>query len=333
MLRIGWLVAVILCAAAYAQAKRPVIVVAGDGSGQFRTVQEAVDAAQASTGAGVRIEIKPGIYRQVLTIKAKGVALRGMGVRPEDVVLVYANSAKDAGGTSKSASTTVTGDDFRAENLTFANDFEKTHGRVEEGSQAVALLVTGDREVFRRVRFLGYQDTLYANSKTCHAIGETGPCRASRQYYSDCYIEGHVDFIFGDAKAVFDRCKIHAMAHSVVTITAQSRVRPEEDSGYVFRDCTVTAEAGAKDILLGRPWRAYSTVIWIGTDFKAPVDAKGWAEWDGRLATSDYEEYGSKGLPGDLKVRLGKHQPAEEDQSRYATKSWLAGADGWNPQV
>jgi len=76
-------------------------------------------------------------------------------------------------------------------------------------------------------------------------------CRASRQYFSDCYIAGHVDFIFGDAKAAFDHCEIHAMAHPIVTITAQSRLRPEEDSGYLFRDCTVTAEIGADDILLG----------------------------------------------------------------------------------
>jgi len=161
----------------------------------------------------------------------------------------------------------------------------------------VALRVTGDREIFRHVRLLGYQDTLYADSKTCHSTGETGTCRASRQYFGDCTIEGHVDFIFGDAKAVFERCEIHGMAHSMVTITAQSRVRPDEDSGYLFRDCTVTAEAGAAEILLGRPWRETSTVVFLNTDFKAPLDPKGWLEWGGRLKTSDYAEYGSHGLP------------------------------------
>jgi pectinesterase len=305
------------------------LTVAADGSGQFKTVQQAVDAAP---GGNVRIEIKPGEYRQVVAIAASGVELRGLGKRPEDVVLVYDNSAGTAGGTGKSGTVTVTGGDFYAENLTIANDFERLHGRTNEGSQAVALHVTGDREVFRHVRLLGYQDTLYADSKTCHAQGDAGPCRASRQYYADCYIEGHVDFIFGDAKAVFDRCEIHGMAHSMVTITAQSRVRPEEDSGYVFRDCTVTADAGAADILLGRPWRAYSTVVFLNTDFKAPLDSAGWMEWGGRLATSDYAEFNSHGSAGDLSRRLAPSKQLNASESaKYTVKSWLAGLDGWDP--
>jgi pectin methylesterase-like acyl-CoA thioesterase len=262
------------------------------------------------------------------------VELRGMGKRPEDVVLVYDNSAAAAGGTGKSGTITVTGDDFRAENLTIVNDFEKRHERTNEGSQAVALRVSGDREILRHVRLLGYQDTLYADSKTCHAAGEAGVCNAARQYFSDCYIEGHVDFIFGDAKAVFDHCEIHGMAHSMVTITAQSRLRPEEDSGYLFRDCTVTAEAGAQDILLGRPWRDYSTVVFLNTNFKAPLDPKGWLEWGGRLKTSDYKEYGSHGLAGDTAQRVApSRQLTASEAAKDTTKAWLSGTDGWNPEA
>jgi len=324
--------------AATVQAKSPAVaaakktlVVASDGTGQFKTVQEAVDA---SPDGNVRIEIKPGEYRQVLSIKADGVELRGLGKRPEDVVLVYDNSAGTAGGTGKSGSVSVSGDDFRAQNLTIANDFEKRHGRTEQGSQAVALLLTGDRAILRQVRLLGYQDTLYASSKSCHAADETGSCHASRQYFADCYIEGHVDFIFGDAKAVFDRCEIHGMAHSMVTITAQSRPRPEEDSGYLFRDCTVTAEAGAQNILLGRPWRDYSTVVFLNTDFKVPLDSKGWLEWGGRLKTSDYEEFGSHGLAGDVTERVApSRQLTAAEAAKDTIKAWLAGADGWNPEA
>jgi pectin methylesterase-like acyl-CoA thioesterase len=307
------------------------LVVASDGSGQFKTVQEAVDAAAQGN---VRIEIKAGEYRQVVAITANGVELRGLGKRPEDVVLVYDNSAASAGGTGRSGTVTVTGDDFHAENLTIANDFEKRHERTEQGSQAVALRVSGDREIFRHVRLLGYQDTLYADSKTCHSTGETGTCRASRQYFGDCTIEGHVDFIFGDAKAVFERCEIHGMAHSMVTITAQSRVRPEEDSGYLFRDCTVTAEAGAAEILLGRPWRETSTVVFLNTDFKAPLDPKGWLEWGGRLKTSDYAEYGSHGLAGDVTQRIApSRQLTAAEAAKDTTRAWLAGADGWDPEA
>jgi pectinesterase len=311
-------------------AAKRVLIVAADGSGDFKTVQQAVDAA---ANGDVRIEIKPGEYREVVTIAANHVELRGLGKAPQDVVLVYDNDHTSRGGTGKSASVTVSGDDFTAENLTIANDFEKHHARSEEGSQAVALHVTGDRDAFRHVRLLGYQDTLYADSKTCHAA-EAGACRASRQYFSDCYVEGHVDFIFGDAKAAFERCEIHAMAHSMVTITAQSKMRPEENSGYLFRDCTVTAEAGANDILLGRPWRDYSTVMFVNTDFKAPLDPKGWLEWGGRLKTSAYAEFGSTGKAGDLRQRNEpSRQLSRAEAARLTVQTWLAGTDGWNPQT
>ncbi len=101
---------------------------------------------------------------------------------------------------SKSGSVTVTGDDFEADNLTFENTWERENARLDEGSQAVALLMTGDRGVFLQDRFLGYQDTLYASSNRCKGTAAEQPCQASRQFYKDCYIEGHVDFVFGDAK-------------------------------------------------------------------------------------------------------------------------------------
>jgi pectinesterase len=253
------------------------LVVAADGSGQFKTVQEAVDSAP---DGNIRINIKPGEYRALIHVTTNGVELRGLGKTPQDTVLVYDNSAGTPGpdgrqlGTGRSGTITVSGDDFHAENLTIANDFEKRHTRTNEGSQAVALHITGDREIFRKVRFLGFQDTLYADSKLCHtpptppgsnaspnaspndspnASSNTGAagapatgaaasgsgseaCYAARQHYSDCYIEGHVDFIFGDARAVFDHCEIHTLPHVMDTLTAQSRLRPSEDSGYVFRN-------------------------------------------------------------------------------------------------
>jgi pectin methylesterase-like acyl-CoA thioesterase len=293
-------------------------------------VQEAVDSAP---DGNIRINIKPGEYRNLITVSTNGVELRGLGKTPQDVVLVYDNSAATAGGTGKSGTIMVTGDDFHAENLTIANDFEKRHERTNQGSQAVALHITGDREIFRHVRFLGFQDTLYADSKLCHTPGDGTTCHAARQYYADCYIEGHVDFIFGDAKAVFDRCEIHTLPHVMDTITAQSRLRPEEDSGYVFRDCTVTGAEGSQDILLGRPWRAYSTVIFLNTDFKAPLDPAGWKEWGTALATSDYAEYNSHGMAGDVTKRIApSKQLTAADIAKYSTKAWLAGTDNWDPE-
>src|SRR5262249_18535357 len=126
-------------------------------------------------------------------------------------VVVADRSAGTAGGTLESATVNVLAGDFRAENLSFVNDFNRTHPQPPQGSQALALLVRGDRAIFKNVRLLGHQDTLYAGSTEC-----TGqPCLAARQYFDHCYIEGNVDFIFGDANAVFDHCIIRSNAHSV----------------------------------------------------------------------------------------------------------------------
>ena len=327
MMRIA-LVLALACGAAFAAPKKTVTV-ASDGSGDFRDVQSAVDA---SPSGNVVIRIKPGVYKQLLRIAAPGVELRGLGTKSEDVVLTFGNSHAMAGGTTASASTTVSGDDFYAENLTFDNSFSRDQPHATGDTQAVALLSLGDRQVYRHIRLIGAQDTLYANSKTCHSTEEIAaakPCRAARQYFSDCYIEGHVDFIFGDAKAIFDHCEIHAIPHQLVTLTAQSKVYPAEDSGYLFLDCTVTGDAAATNILLGRPWRDYSTVYFVNTDFKAKLNPEGWAEWGGRLKTSTYAEYDSHGLSGDVKERIAGTRVLSTDEAKKLTvKSWL---EDWNP--
>ncbi len=146
------------------------------------------------------------------------------------------------------------------------------------------------------------------------------------------YIEGHVDFIFGDAKAAFKNCEIHALAHSMDTLTAQSKVYPAEDSGYLFLDCTVTGEEGATNILLGRPWRTYSTAVFVNTDFKARLNPAGWQEWGGKIPTSFYAEYKSHGEAGDVSQRLaGTHVLTDEEAKKYTVKDWLSGKDGWDP--
>ena len=328
-------VLVMLGAAVQAQAAgRKVETVAATGKADFKTVQEAVDAAPAGD---VVIRIAPGEYRQKLHITAPNVELRGMGKEPADTVLVWDDSHTSANGTGASASVTASGDGFRVENLTITNDFEARHARTNEGSQAVALRVTADRAVFEKVRLIGYQDTLYADSKTCHepgAVQANAVCHASRQYFHDCYIEGHVDFIFGDAKAVFDHCELHGLAFSNVMLTAQSKVFPNEDSGYYFLHCKVTAApmpAGQiRSLILGRPWRAYATVFFVDTDFQAQIDAAGWNEWADKLKTATYGEYGSHG-PG---ANLGSRWPGAKvvtasEAKEMTVEKLLGGVDGW----
>jgi pectin methylesterase-like acyl-CoA thioesterase len=312
-----------LCLCFYGSLATATVTVAADGSAQFKSVGEAL----ASGAEDIRI--RPGTYKELLNIGRAGVHLRGLGARPEDVVLTYDLSAGTGGGTTKSASITVSGDDFYAENLTIENSFSRSRPLTQEGSQAVALKITGDRGVFRKVRFLGYQDTLYANSKHCES--DKGPCEPARQYFVDCYIEGNVDFIFGDALAYFENCEIHALAHPLVYLTAQSRHYAGERSGYVFDHCRVTADAEAKRVYLGRPWRAYGTVVFLNCTLPAEIVAEGWHEWehDGKpsLPTAFYAEYRSTG-PG---ANPSRRQLTAAEAARFERKTFLAGEDQWDP--
>ena len=180
-------------------------------------------------------------------------------------MVVNDRSAGANGGTLHSATVNVTADNFFAENITFENDFNTTHPQLPAGSQALALLVTGDRAIFHNVRLLGNQDTVYAGSRNCSPDGEN--CIPTRQYFYDCYVAGNVDFIFGDSKAVFDRCEIHSTAHAGGYITAQSKHYPGEDSGFVINRCKLTADPGVtQNVYLGRPWRPYATVVYLNTE-------------------------------------------------------------------
>jgi pectin methylesterase-like acyl-CoA thioesterase len=296
-------------------------------SGDFHTIQAAIDAAPPD---GAVIRIQPGTYREEIAVAKPFIQLRGTGARPEDVVLTFDKSAGTAGGTGKSASVLVTGDDFYAENLTIENTFSRNRPLNQEGSQAVALRVGGDRAVFRHVRFLGYQDTLYATSK--HCAGEQGPCEPARQYFYECYIEGNVDFIFGDALAFFDHCEIHALAHATVYLTAQSKHFPEEKSGYVFDHCRLTADAGAAKVWLGRPWRRYATVVFLHTRMSSEIVPEGWREWqhDGKdsLPTAFYAEFQSEGPGAQPESR---RQLTAAQAAGFALKAFLAGEDQWDP--
>ncbi len=234
------------------------------------------------------------------------------------------------GGTVKSATLTASGDDFRAANLTISNDYA---WQSNEGSQAVALAVTGDRAVFDHVRLLGAQDTLYAASRKCAAE----PCPVSRQYFRDCYIEGHVDFIFGDANAFFDHCEIHALAHPEIMLTAHSRTAPEQEKAYVFDRCRITADPGAGTIYLGRPWRDYARVIFMNTQMDAAVHPAGWREWTPgsteRLKTAYYAEYRPRGKHASVKQREPlSHQLTDKEAQRWQKRVFLAGTDRWDPR-
>jgi pectin methylesterase-like acyl-CoA thioesterase len=248
--------------------------------------------------------------------------------------VVNDRSAGANGGTLHSATVNVTADNFFAENITFENDFNTTHPQLPAGSQALALLVTGDRAIFHNVRLLGNQDTVYAGSRNCTPDGQ--PCIPARQYFSDCYIAGNVDFIFGDGKAVFDHCEIHNTPHSEGFVTAQGKHYPDEDSGFVFNQCKLTADQGLTNVYLGRPWRPYATVVYLNTEMGNHIVPAGWREWHPNethsIETAFYAEFNSNG-PG---APVGQRDPhthllTPEQARQYEPSVFLRGNDNWNP--
>jgi len=308
--------------------------VAADGTGDFYSIQRAIDVAPVTGGA--LILVAPGIYREILTIDKPKIQLRSANPDASKTVVVFDRSAALNGGTSHTATVNVSGDDFFAENITFQNDFKQPLDPLPEGSQAVALRVTGDRAVFHHVRLLGNQDTLYAASHGCTGTGETRTCKPARQYFSDSYIEGHFDFIFGDGKTAFDRCEIHSNPLAEGFITAQSKIYPTQDSGYLIYNSKLTAAPGAKTVWLGRPWRPYSTVTYIETEMGKQIQPEGWREWlpgqTHSIETASYSEFGSTGPGAHAGERdAHAHLLTAKEASQFTPEVFLRGDDNWNP--
>jgi polygalacturonase len=311
------------------------LYVAADGTGDYYSIQRAIDVAPAG---GAVISVAPGTYREVLTIKKPNIVLQGPYEDATRTVVVADRSAGTAGSTLQSATVNVLADDFLAENISFVNDYNRTHEQLPQGSQAVALLVRADRAIFANVRILGNQDTLYAGSAECTGSGADHPCPTARQYFERCFIEGNVDFIFGDGKAVFHRCTIRSTPHPVGFITAQSKSSAAQDSGFVFQDCRVLAAPGVDNVYLGRPWRAYAKVVYLNTWMGAQILPVGWREWHpgetDYLPTAFYAEYGSSG-PGAAPSGRQPHaiQLTQTAAVAFEPKEFLSGNDGWNPNA
>ncbi|WP_321518050.1 pectinesterase family protein [uncultured Bacteroides sp.] len=290
-------------------------VVAQDGSGDFFTVQEAINAVpDFRKEARTTILVRKGIYKEKLIIPASKINVSLIG--QEGAVISYDDyaSKKNEFGenksTSGSSSCYIYAPDFYAENITFEN----TSGPV---GQAVAAFTDGDRIMFRKCRFLGFQDTLYTYGKE------------SRQYYEDCYIEGTVDFIFGWSTAVFNRCTIHSKGNGYVTAPSTDQGKPY---GYVFYDCKLTADDGVNDVCLARPWRPYAKSVYIRCELGKHIIPQGWNNWGKKEAekNSFFAEYKSKGEGANVGARVSfSHQL--KDLKNYDMEKILAGDDNWNP--
>jgi len=232
---------VLVTAAAFGQAPPAVdAVVAADGSGQYRSVQEAINAAPQETSATRRwiIAVRPGTYHELLYVQREKRFVMLVGDDPATTIVTYGLKAGDPGpdgkpmGTFRTPTAVIDADDFSAENLTFENS-------AGPNGQALALRVDGDRVVFRNCRFLGWQDTIFLDR--------------GRQYFEDSLIAGHVDFVFGGATAWFERCRLHAWRNGYLTAASTPAETPY---GFVFSRGWISGAEGVQTYL-GRPWRPF----------------------------------------------------------------------------
>lgn len=294
---------------------QPILRVAADGSGQYKTVQAALNTLSNSNTTPTQIRIKPGVYREKLTITKPFVTFCGEAGKTTSTILTYNDGASTlkadgtAIGTSGSASITLKANDVSMENVTIENSFGI-------GSQAVALLAQGQRLQFRNCRLLGNQDTLYTHSGT--------------QYYRNCHIQGTVDFIFGAATAVFDNNIIHSVGGGTA-LTAPS-TEQTVPYGLVFLGGKVTAISSVSkgSVALGRNWRPYGAAAYIRTELGQHIAAVGWVKMsENTLDTARFSEYLTTGAGANPSARAPQSKQLTAAQAATYTISNIFGS--WIP--
>jgi pectinesterase len=310
------------------------------GAGDFTTVQAAVDAA---SGSGYTLVLAPGTYRETVSITADraGLTLIGASENPRDTVIVYDNAAGTpipggggaTYGTSGSAATTVRAADFTARRITFANDWLRADHPEYTGTQAVAIKVMGDRSAFHHCRFLGHQDTLYADSLSLALV--------ARQYFSHCYAEGDVDFVFGRGTAVFAHCHFHTLDRDVGfkpegMVFAPSTARATAH-GYLAVRCRITGSAEDGAYKLSRPWvpssdtTAWPSLVvrdtWMGPGIDAVepyTNMRDTYPWQSQR----YAEYRNFGPGAEISVPENRPQLTREQAGSHTPAAYLG---DWRP--
>ena len=290
-------------------------VVAKDGSGDFFTIQEAINAVpDFRKDKRTTILVRKGAYKEKLIVPESKLNISLIGengaVLTNDDYAQKKNYFGENMSTSGSSTCYIYAPDFYAENITFEN----TAGRV---GQAVACFIEGDRAYFKNCRFLGNQDTLYNYGKE------------SRQYFENCYVEGTVDFIFGWSTVLFKDCTIHSVGDGYVTAPATDKGKKY---GYVFVNCKLTGADEAKKVYLSRPWRPYAQAVYIQCELGKHIVPEGWNNWGKKEneKTAYYAEYQNTGEGASVKERASfGHQLKYLDG--YNVEEILLGEDGWNP--
>ena len=287
------------------------LVVARDGTGEFRNVDDAIEVCRAFMDYHKVIYVKKGVYKEKLIIPSWLTNIEICGEDRDNTVITWDDHANiktqerpNGMGTFRTYTLKIEGSHITLKNITVENNSARL-------GQAVALHTEGDCLTFVNCRFLGHQDTVYT--------GVAG----SRQLFSNCYIEGTTDFIFGPGTAWFENCEIRSKADSYITAASTPADQPY---GYVFHNCRLTADPNVTKVYLGRPWRDYGYTLFMECELGSHIRPEGWHHWQkNREQTARYLEYRNHGAGADTKNRVGWSRQVADKEARHITPEYVIG--------
>ena len=301
------------------------LVVSRDGTGEFRTIDEAIEVCRAFMDYTKVIYVKKGVYKEKLIIPSWLTNITICGEDRDNTIITWddhANIKMPVGGLDSEAAVKgkpmgtfrtytlkVQGSYITLKNITIENNAAKL-------GQAVALHTEGDHILVQNCRLLGNQDTVYTG------VGGT------RVAFYDCYIEGTTDFIFGPSIAWFQNCKIHSKANSYITAASTPA---GQKYGYVFYKCRLTADKDVDKVYLGRPWRPYAATIFMDCELGKHIRPEGWHNWNNAKneETARYAEYGNKGEGASTKNRVKWSKQLTKKEAAKVTLLDVFGEDCW----
>lgn len=310
---LGLLLLLVAVSGTWAQERRDTLVVSRDGTGDFRTLQEAVESARAFMDYTVTIYVKNGVYKEKVIVPSWVGNIDIIGEDRDKTIITYDDHANiNKMGTFRTYTVKVEGSDITFKNLTIENNAAQL-------GQAVALHTEGDRLKFINCRILGNQDTIYTGAKF------------TRLYFKDCYIDGTTDFIFGPSTALFENCMIHSKRNSYVTAASTPK---EAKYGYIFKHCKLTAEPGVDKVYLGRPWRPYAYTLFIECELGKHIVPAGWHNWgkQSNEETARYMEYKNTGEGANVSERVAWSKQLTKKEAEAVTVDAIFGTQSnWNP--
>ena len=310
---LGLLLLLVAVSGTWAQERRDTLVVSRDGTGDFRTLQEAVESARAFMDYTVTIYVKNGVYKEKVIVPSWVENIDIIGEDRDKTIITYDDHANiNKMGTFRTYTVKVEGSDITFKNLTIENNAAQL-------GQSVALHTEGDRLKFINCRILGNQDTIYTGAKF------------TRLYFKDCYIDGTTDFIFGPSTALFENCMIHSKRNSYVTAASTPK---EAKYGYIFKHCKLTAEPGVDKVYLGRPWRPYAYTLFIECELGKHIVPAGWHNWgkQSNEETARYMEYKNTGEGANVSERVAWSKQLTKKEAEAVTVDAIFGTQSnWNP--